>query len=54
MSPTRSGYKELGLKITQPLKDDPHQTRQPSMAEEKKDEEVGDPINLLLKESLAR
>ena len=51
MSLTRSGYKELGLKITEPLKDNPHRTRRPHLEEEKKDEGVGDPIKLLLKES---
>ena len=53
MSPTRSGYKELGLKITEPLKDDPRRAQQPHMAEEKKDGGVGYPIKLLLKEALA-
>ena len=54
MSPTRLGYKELGLKITEPLKDGPRRTRRPHMTEEKKDEGVGDSINLLLEEALAR
>ena len=53
MSPTRSGYKELGLKIINPLKDDPRQTRQPHMEEEMKYEGVGDPIKSLLQEALA-
>ena len=43
---------ELGLKITEPLKDGPHRTRQPHMAEEKKDEGEGHPIKSLLKEAL--
>ena len=54
MSPTRSGYKELGLKITEPLKDGPHRTRRPHMEEEKKYEGAGDPIKSLLEEALAR
>ena len=54
MSPTRLGYKDLSLKIIEPLKDDPRQTRQPHMVEEKKDEGVGDPIKLLLEESIVR
>ena len=53
MSPTRSGYKELGLKITKPLQDGPYRTRQPHMEEEKKDEGEGDPIKLLFEEALA-
>jgi hypothetical protein len=50
----RSGYKELGLKITDPLKDDPRRTRRPHMVEENKDEGARDPIKFLLEESLAR
>ena len=49
----RSRYKELGLKINEPLKDIPRRSQQPQMVEEKKDEGVGDPINLLLEEALA-
>ena len=52
MSLTRSGYKELGLKITEPLKDGPRRTRRPHMVEEKKDEGAGDPIKLYLEEAL--
>jgi hypothetical protein len=54
MSPTRLGYKKLGLKIIEPLKDDPHRTRWPHMVEEKKGEGVGDPIKLFLEKALAR
>ena len=54
MSSTRSWYKELGLKITEPFKDVPRRTQRHHMEEKKKDEEVGDPIKLLLKEALAR
>ena len=43
----------MGLKITEPLKDDPLQIRRPHMEEEKKDEGEGDPIKSLLEESLA-
>ena len=53
MSPTTSGYKELDLKITEPLKDDPRQTQKTHMEEEKKDEGAGNPIKLVLKEALA-
>jgi hypothetical protein len=52
MSPTRSRYKELRLEVLDPLKDRPRQPRQPPMPEEKRDERAGDPIQLLLKESL--
>ena len=52
MSPTRLGYKELGLKINEALKDDPRWTQWPHMEEENKDEGVGDPIKLFLKEYL--
>jgi hypothetical protein len=41
MSLTWSGYKELSLKITEPLKDDPHQTRRTHMEEEKKYDKSG-------------
>ena len=54
MSPTRSRYKELGLKIIDPLKDDPCQTQWPHMEEEMKDDGVGDPIKSLFGEALTR
>ena len=44
MSPMRSGYKELGLNLVEPLQDQPRKHRRPPMAEENKDEGVGDPI----------
>ena len=50
----RSRDKELGLKITKPLKDDPRRTQRPHMAEEKKDEGAGDHIKSLLEEAFAR
>jgi len=52
MSPVRSGYKELGLELVEPLQDWPRKSRQPPMADEKKDEAAGDPIKILLKEAL--
>ena len=52
MSPTRSGYKELGLELVKPLQDQPHKSRRPPMADEKKDKGAGDPIKILLKEAL--
>ena len=54
MSPTRSGYKELGLELVEPLKDQPHKSRWPPLEDEKKDEGVGDPIKILLEEVLER
>ena len=54
MSPTRSGYKELGLDLLEPLQDQPRKPRQTTMGDEKKDEGVGDPIKILLKEALEK
>ena len=53
MSPMRSGYKELGIPLTKPLKDDPRRARRPHMVEEMRDDRVEDPINLLLEEALS-
>ena len=52
MSPMRSRYKELGIPLTEPLKDGPHRAQLPHMAEETRDDRAGDPIKLLLEESL--
>ena len=54
MSPTRSGYKELGLELVEPLQYQPRKSQRPPMVDEKKDERVGDPIKILLKEALER
>ena len=54
MSPTRSGYKELGLELVEPLQDQPRKSRRPPMADKKKDEGAGDPIKILLEEALER
>jgi hypothetical protein len=52
MSPTRSEYKELGLKIVS-LEDKGSRTpKQPLMAGEKKDDKTGDPFKLLIEEAL--
>ena len=48
----RSGYKELGRKLTERLKDGHQQPRRPPMAEEKRDEGEGDHIKFLFTESL--
>ena len=52
MSPTRLGYKELGLELVEPLQDQPRKSQQPPMVDEKKDEGVGYPIKILLEEAL--
>lgn len=52
MSPTRSGYKELGLDLVEPLQDQPRKTRRPPMVEENKDEGARDPFKMLLEEAL--
>jgi hypothetical protein len=54
MSLTRSGYKELGLNLVEPLQDQPHKPRRPPMGEETKDEGVGDSIKMLLDEALEK
>jgi len=52
MSPMRSRYKELGLNMVDPLQDQPHKTQRAPIAEENKDEGIGDPFKMLLKEAL--
>ena len=54
MSPTRSGYKELGLELVEPLQDQPRKSRWPPMADEKKDEGARDPIKIFLEEALEK
>ena len=54
MSPTRLGYKELGLELVEPLQDQPLKSRWPPMTDEKNDEGAGDPIKILLEEALER
>jgi hypothetical protein len=53
MSPTRSGYRELGLELVS-LEENHLTTQEPPMEEEKRDEGAGDSINLFLEESLTR
>jgi hypothetical protein len=53
MSPTRSGYRELGLELVEIGEEHSHQPKKPPMEEEKRDDGAGDPIKLFLKESLA-
>jgi hypothetical protein len=54
MSPTRSGYKKLGLKPIDPLQDRSRLARQQPMGDENKDDGAGDPFKMLLEESLMR
>jgi hypothetical protein len=54
MSPTRSEYSKLGLELVS-LEDNCSRTpKKPSMAEEKKNNEAKDSINLLLEQALTR
>ena len=54
MSPTKAGYKELGLNLVEPLEDQPRKSRWPPMGDEKKDEGAEDPIKMLLEEALEK
>ena len=54
MSPTRSGYRELGLELVQLEEGRRRRTKPPPMAEEKRDDGAGDPIKMLLEEALVR
>ena len=54
MSPTRSGYKELGLDLVEPLQDQPRKPRRAPMGDEKKDEGARDPIKILIEEALEK
>jgi hypothetical protein len=54
MSPTRSEYRKLGLKLVS-LEDNHSRTpKKPSMVEENKNDGADDPINLLLEQALTR
>ena len=54
MSPTRKGYKELGIDLVETLQDQPRKSWWPPMGEEKKDEGAEDPIKMLLEEALEK
>jgi hypothetical protein len=54
MSPTRSGYKKLGLEPIEPLPDRSRRARQQPLGDENKYDGVGDPIKMLLDEALER
>ena len=54
MSPTRSKYRKLGLKLVS-LEDNRFLTpKKPSMVEEKKNDRADDPISLLFEQALTR
>jgi hypothetical protein len=52
MSPTRSGYRELGLELVSLEEKFSHTLKKPSMVGEKRYDETGDPFKMLLEESL--
>jgi hypothetical protein len=52
MSPTRSEYKDLGLKHVSLEEKNFCTPKQPLMAGEKKDDRIGDPFKLLIEEAL--
>ena len=54
MSPTKSGYKELGLNLVEPLQEQPRKPWQNPMGDEKKYEGVEYPIKMFLKEALEK
>ena len=54
MSPTRSGYKDLGLDLVENLQDQPCKPRRTPMGDEKKDEGAGDPIKIFLEDFLEK
>jgi hypothetical protein len=54
MSPTRSGYRELGLELVSLEENFSCMPKKPSMEGEKKDDGTGDPFKMLLEEALER
>jgi hypothetical protein len=54
MSPTRLGYRELGLKLVSHANDHSHWPKNPSMVEERRDYGARDHFNMFLEESLMR
>jgi hypothetical protein len=54
MSPTRSEYSNLGLKLVSLEDNRSHIPKKPSMVEEKKNDGVDDHINMLLEQALTR
>jgi hypothetical protein len=54
MSPTRSGYKELGLELVSLEDKISHTPKKPLMVGENKDDRTRDPFKMLLEESLTQ
>jgi hypothetical protein len=54
MSPTRSGYKELGLELVSLEEKSSHTPKRPSMVGENKYNGTRDPFKLFLEESLTQ
>jgi hypothetical protein len=54
MSPMRSKYSKLGLKIVSLEENHSRMPNKPSMVEEKKNDEADDLINLFLEQALTR
>ena len=54
MSPTRSGYKELGLELVSLEEKISCTPKRPLMEGEKKDDRTGDPFKMLLEEALTQ
>jgi hypothetical protein len=54
MSPTRLGYKELGLELVSLEDKISHTPKQPLMEGEKKEDGIGYPFKMLLKEALTQ
>jgi hypothetical protein len=52
MSPMRSGYKELGLKLVYAEEKISRTPNRPLMVGEKKDDRIGDPFKKILEEAL--
>jgi hypothetical protein len=52
MSPTRSEYRKLGLKLVSLEYNLSHTPKKPSRVEEKKNGGADDPINMLLEQAL--
>jgi hypothetical protein len=54
MSPTRSEYINLGIELVSLEENISRTPKKPSMAEEKKNDKVDNPISLLLEQALTR
>jgi hypothetical protein len=54
MSSTRSGYKELGIDLVEPLQDQPRKPRHPPMGDKKKEKGEGDPIKIFIEGALEK